>query len=67
MHLSDSFVRALQLGWCGDDTIAPVAEAAWIALGLTDLDVADVMDELQDGLVGAATFIELINEQQRAG
>ncbi|HUW55173.1 MAG TPA: HDOD domain-containing protein [Planctomycetota bacterium] len=63
VHVSDTLARALQLGWCGDDLIAPVSEAAWDAVGLSTGDVGDVMDRMHSGLIAAHAFIDLIAEQ----
>ena len=66
VHVSDTFIRALQLGWCGDDTVDAVSEIAWNALNLTDRDVGAVMDDLMSGLIGASPFIDLILQPKRA-
>ena len=64
VQVSDTLARALQLGWCGDDLIAPVSEAAWDAVGLSTGDVGEVMDQMQSRLIAAHVFIDLIAEQQ---
>jgi len=66
VHVADTLIRALQLGWCGDDRICPVSETAWDALKLTDADVGPVMDDVHSGLVGASPFIDLILDPQHA-
>ena len=66
VHVSDTFTRALQLGWCGDERINPLSETAWDSLGLPESDIGDIMDEMHSGLIAASAFIDLITEQQHA-
>jgi len=64
--VSDTLVRALQLGWCGDNVMPPVSETAWQTLDLHDEEIVAIMDDIQSGLIAASAFIDLIVESRPA-
>ena len=65
-HVSDVLARTLQLGWTGDNVVPAVSEKAWDTLGLKDSDIDEIMNEINNGLVAASAFVELISESNRS-
>ena len=59
VHLSDILIRARGFGFAGDSLVPAVHPAAWESLGLTEMDVKDVLKDMEGLLEGAGTlFLE---------
>lgn len=56
VHVSDVLVKASGFGYSGDDFISSIQPLAWEKLGLNELMLKEIVDELEDGLVEAKNF-----------
>ncbi len=50
VHLADIIVRGRGFGFAGDDSVPVVDPAAWDLMGLTELDLRDVLARMEDCL-----------------
>ncbi len=57
VHLSDILIRAKGFGFAGDDSVPTINNAAWQMLNLSEADVKDILDEMEDSLAQAEDFI----------
>lgn len=57
VHLADILVRGMGFGFSGDPFVPAVNPAAWKTLGLTDGDLKDIINELEDSLGQAESFV----------
>jgi hypothetical protein len=59
VHLSDALIRARGFGFAGDHLARAINPAVWESLGLTEMDLKDVLREMEGLLEGASTlFLE---------
>jgi putative nucleotidyltransferase with HDIG domain len=56
VHISDVLVKASGFGYSGDDFIPGIQPAAWEKLGINELMLKEIVDELEDSLIEAKNF-----------
>lgn len=56
VHLADVLVKASGFGFSGDDYVPRIQAAAWERLGMTEEDLAAIVEEVEDKLVEARNF-----------
>lgn len=56
VHLADVLVKSYGFGSSGDEYVAPIQEAAWEHLNLTDEKVEKLINALEDELMEAKSF-----------
>lgn len=56
VHLADVLVKASGFGFSGDEYVPRIQPAAWERLGMTEDDLAVIVEELEDRLVEAKNF-----------
>lgn len=59
VHCADIFVRALDYGNGGDQKIPAISEHVWKSLGLESIDLAVLLDSIQQEVEKASIFIQL--------
>ncbi|WP_333652060.1 HDOD domain-containing protein [Dissulfurispira sp.] len=57
VHLSDILIRAKGFGFAGDNSVPAINNAAWQMLNLSEADVKDILDEIEDSLSQAEDFL----------
>lgn len=57
VHLSDILIRAKGFGFAGDNSVPAINNAAWQMLNLSEADVKDILDEMEDSLSQAEDFL----------
>lgn len=57
VHLSDILIRAKGFGFAGDNSVPAINNAAWQMLNLSETDVRDILDEMEDSLSQAEDFL----------
>jgi HD-like signal output (HDOD) protein len=57
VHLADVLVHAVGFGDGGNGLVPPLDEAAWNSLGLTEDDLREVAEQLDDELSATATSL----------
>jgi putative nucleotidyltransferase with HDIG domain len=57
VHLADLLTRAVGFGFSGDNHVPAVDPAAWELLKLSDADLRDIFDEMDDAMSEAETFL----------
>jgi HD-like signal output (HDOD) protein len=56
VHLSDVLVKGYGFGSSGDEYVAPIQQAAWEQLNLTDEKVGKIVEALEQELMEARSF-----------
>ena len=56
VHLADILVRALEIGWGGDNKIPVLNKTAWEILGLELSDIGFLMETIEEGFGGINVF-----------
>lgn len=56
VHLADVLVKASGFGFSGDEFVPRIQPVAWERLGMTEADLAVIVDELEDRLIEARNF-----------
>jgi putative nucleotidyltransferase with HDIG domain len=57
VHLADLLTRAVGFGFSGDHHVPAVNPAAWELLNLSDADLREILDEMDEALSEAETFL----------
>ncbi len=57
VHISDILVRAKGFGFAGDNSVPAINNAAWQMLNLSEADVKDILDEMENSLSRAEDFL----------
>lgn len=57
VHLSDILIRAKGFGFAGDNSVPAINNAVWQMLNLSETDVRDILDEMEDSLSQAEDFL----------
>ena len=56
VHVADVLVKASGFGFSGDDFVSRIQPVAWEKLGLNELMLKEIVDELEDSLIEAKNF-----------
>jgi putative nucleotidyltransferase with HDIG domain len=57
VHLSDILIRAKGFGFAGDNSVPAINNAAWQMLNLSEADIKDILDEMEESLSQAEDFL----------
>lgn len=56
VHLADVLVKASGFGFSGDEYVPRIQPEAWQRLGMTEIDLAAIVEELEDRLIETKNF-----------
>jgi len=56
VHLADVLVKASGFGFSGDEYVPQIQPEAWQRLGMTENDLAVIVEELEDRLIETKNF-----------
>ncbi|BCB96656.1 histidine kinase [Dissulfurispira thermophila] len=57
VHISDILIRAKGFGFAGDNFVPVINNTAWQMLNLSESDIKDILDEMEDSLSQAEDFL----------
>ena len=60
VHAADIFVRAMDYGSGGDDSIPPMADVAWNNLGFDTINLSALLDDIDAEVDKASVFMQLV-------
>jgi len=60
VHCADVLVRALEVGWGGDVRVPMVSEAAWQKLGLSNISLSVLLEEIDNEIRKASTLLQVM-------